>query len=458
MNKKIVIISLILFIIAISFIPIGISLNKTITSENYIYDGIYINDIDVGGMTKEEAAKVLYERFSLPIQNKNIKLIYNDKSYTLSFKELNAKYNIDESVAKAFNYGKDGNLLNKTMNRRKIKKENYKIQLGFSYDFNKVDELVKNISSDINVNGKDASITYDNGKFKVSNDVSGLKVNEEKLKGLIKKEIEPNSKVDKINIPVDVVEARIKSEMLSKVNTKISTFTTYYRASDVDRTENLRIACSAINGVLLMPGETFSMNKALGPRLAEKGYKEAPVIIESKVIPGLAGGICQVTTTVYNAALLANLPIVERSQHGLVVSYTGPGRDATISGNEIDLKFKNSNKYPIYIQSYLNNGGVVVNLFGANEHPGQSVEIVTEIYERVKADVEYIDDNTLGDDSSVVEQRPIEGIKSKTYKKIYQDGNLVRTDLVSKDYYKPVKGKIRVGKKTSRTSKNTSTP
>lgn len=458
MNKKVVIISLILFIVAISFIPIGISLNKTIASENYVYEGIYINDIDVGGMTKEEAAKVLHERFSLPIQNKNIKLMYNDKSYTLSFKELNAKYNIDESVAKAFNYGKDGNLFNKTMNRKKIKKENYKIQLGFSYDFNKANELVKNISSDINANGKDASITYDNGKFKVSNDVSGLKVNEEKLKDLIKKEIEPNSKVDKIDIPVDIVEARIKSEMLSKINNKISTFTTYYKASDVDRTENLRIACSAINGVLLMPGETFSMNKALGPRLAEKGYKEAPVIVENKVIPGLAGGICQVTTTVYNAALLANLPIVQRSQHGLVVSYTGPGRDATISGNEIDMKFKNSNKYPIYIQSYLNNGGVVVNLFGADEHPGQSVEIVTEIYERVKADVEYIDDNTLENGSTVVEQRPIEGIKSKTYKKIYQDGNLVRTDLVSNDYYKPVKGKIRVGKKTSRRSENTATP
>lgn len=458
MNKKVVIISLILFIVAISFIPIGIALNKTIASENYIYDGIYINDIDVGGMTKEEAAKVLHERFSLPIQNKNIKLIYNDKSYNLSFKDLNAKYNIDESVAKAFNYGKDGNLFNKTMNRKKIKKENYRIQLGFSYDFNKVGELVKNISSDINVDGKDASITYDNGKFKVSNDVSGLKVNEEKLKDLIKKEIEPNSKVDKIDIPVDIVEARIKSETLSKINKKISTFTTYYKASDVNRTENLRIACSAINGVLLMPGETFSMNKALGPRLAEKGYKEAPVIVENKVIPGLAGGICQVTTTIYNAVLLANLPIVQRSQHGLVVSYTGPGRDATISGNEIDMKFKNSNKYPIYIQSYLNNGGVVVNLFGADEHPGQSVEIVTEIYERVKADVEYIDDNTLENGSTVVEQRPIEGIKSKTYKKIYQDGNLVRTDLVSKDYYKPVKGVIRVGKKISKTSKKTATP
>ena len=304
MNKKVVIISLILFIIAISFIPIGIALNKTIASENYIYEGIYINDIDVGGMTKDEATKVLYERFSLPIQNKNIKLIYNDKSYNLSFKELNAKYNIDESVAKAFNYGKDGNLFNKTMSRKKIQKENYKIQLGFSYDSNKVGELVKNISSDINTNSKDASITYDNGKFKVSNDVSGLKVNEVKLKDLIKKEIKPNSEVDKIDIPIDVVEARIKSEMLSKINKKISTFTTYYRASDVGRTENLRIACSAINGFLLMPGEIFSMNKALGPRLAEKGYKEAPVIIESKVIPGLAGGICQVTTTVYNAALV----------------------------------------------------------------------------------------------------------------------------------------------------------
>jgi vancomycin resistance protein YoaR len=156
----------------------------------------------------------------------------------------------------------------------------------------------------------------------------------------------------------------------------------------VNRTENVKIAAAAVNGVIVLPGEVFSMNKALGPRVASKGYKEAPVIINGTVAPGLAGGICQVTTTVYNAALLYDLEIVERRQHGLAVSYVGAGRDATISGNAIDFKFRNNNKYPIYSSAIIGKSTLTINFYGTNEHPGRYVQIATEIYERIKPDTE----------------------------------------------------------------------
>jgi vancomycin resistance protein YoaR len=215
----------------------------------------------------------------------------------------------------------------------------------------------------------------------------------------------------------------------------------------VNRTENVRIAANAINGILLMPGDVFSMNKALGPRVESKGYKEAPVIINGTVVPGLAGGICQVTTTVYNAALLYDLEIVERRQHGLAVSYVGAGRDATISGDAIDFKFRNTNQSPIYISAVMGKSTLSVNLYGYDEHPGRSVKIASEITERIKPDTEYINDSTLEVGKTVTEEKPITGLKSKTYKKIYQDGKLISTQLISQDYYKAAKGKIRVGTK-----------
>jgi vancomycin resistance protein YoaR len=446
-GKSIKIVLLILLPLLLLIIPAGIIYRDTRTAENKIFDGVYINGEHVGGMSAEDAKTLLEVKYDKPLGDKKISIVHEDYTYHINYDKLNAHYDINGAVNNAYAYGKSGSIIEKTITRWKLKKQTYNIDLEFTTDSNITNQIVKTVANKVNRNPKDGELSFDGKTFSVKPDVPGVKVNEQKLLELIQAAVKPDSTIEIINVPADLVTARVTGEMLSNVNTKISSFTTAFKPSDVNRTGNLRIAATAINGLLLMPGEVFSMNKALGPRVESKGYKEAPVIINGTVQPGLAGGICQVTTTIYNAALLYDFDIVERRQHGVAVSYVGAGRDATISGDAIDFKFRNTNKYPIYISAVMGKSILTVAFYGANEHPGRSVQIATEVYERIKPDTEYIYDSTLETGKKITEVKPISGLKSKTYKKVFQDGKLVSSVLISQDYYKPVKGMIRVGTK-----------
>lgn len=425
----------------------GVVAYNTISEEKNIFNGVYINNINVGGMTKEDARRILEEEFNKPISSRIISLSAGDLNFKIEYGELNAHYDIDTSLNIAFEYGKTGNIIERTRNRFLLKREPANISLGFVFDKSIIDKKINDIDSKIYKNPKDARISFNGENFKVTPDEPGIKINREKLEQMISEAVKPESTVDNIVVPTDTIDAKVKGDMLSKIDTKLSSFTTAFKPSDINRTQNVRIATEQTNGVLVLPGEVFSMNKALGPRVASKGYKEAPVIINGTVEPGLAGGICQVTSTIYNAALLSNLEIVERRQHGLAVSYVGVGRDATISGDVIDFKFRNTNKYPIYIHTSMGKSTLTVSFYGANEHPGLKIQITSEVIERIVPDIEYIYDPNLESGKKITEEKPITGIKSKTYKKVYQDGKLISTELISSDFYKPAKGKIRVGTK-----------
>lgn len=433
--------------VAALLISMGAVFYNTFSTEKNIFKGVYINNINVGGMTKENAQKILEEKFNKPIGDRTITLNSGNLKYPIKYADLNAHYDIDTAISKAFDYGKAGNIIARTRSRLQLKRESVNIDMGFKYDNSIIDKIIKDVNKKLYKEPKDAKISFIEGSFKVTPDEPGVKINQEELGKLIDEAVKPDSTINNITIPTETIETKIKGDMLSKINTKISSFTTAFKPSDVNRTENLRIASAQINGVLVLPGDIFSMNKALGPRVVSKGYKEAPVIINGTVVPGLAGGICQVTTTLYNAVLLSNLEIVERTQHGLAVSYVGVGRDATISGDAIDFKFRNTNKYPIYINTIMGKSTLSVNIYGANEHPGQYVQITSVVTERIKPDIEYIYDSSLENGKKITEEKPITGIKSKTYKKVFQDGKLISEELISEDFYKPAKGKIRVGTK-----------
>lgn len=423
----------------------GIVLFKTSADEKNIFNGIYINNINIGGKTQAGAIAILQDKLNKPIENKKIYLKSENFTYDIIYKTIDAHYDIETAVKKAFEYGKTGNIISKTKNRLKLEKGKIEIPVEFVFNNEKIGQIAKEISQKLDKEPKDGGITFDGNKFSLTKDIKGQKVNQEKLVKMIADATDVNIKVTSVEIPIEITQAKITEELLSKINTKTSSFTTTFKPSDINRTQNLKIAVNQTNGTLIMPGEIFSMNKTLGPRGVKEGYKEAPVIINGTITPGLAGGICQVTSTLYNAALLCNLDIVERRQHGVAVSYVGIGRDATISGDAIDFKFRNNHKSPIYIYAYMGKSSLTISLYGANEHPGQYVEIKTEIIERIKADIEYIYDPSLNEGIKITEEKPITGIKSKTYKKLYQDGKLVKEYKLSEDYYKPVKGKIRIG-------------
>ncbi|KRQ88006.1 Vancomycin B-type resistance protein VanW [Caloramator mitchellensis] len=435
-----------------------ILLNETSASSNRIYKGIYINNINVGGMTYDEAYRLLNEKFNIPLQEKVITLKYRDKEFRTTNKLLETRYDIEEKVNEALNYGKEGNIFEKTIERLKISTSSINLQLEIIVNEKNIDGVVNKISKSLITMPVDATIKLIDGKFIITPDVNGRQVDDAKLKEILLNSVKTTNS-EELQIPVKVVEAKIKQDDLEKIDTRISAFATKFNPADVNRTGNLKIASSSIDGTLVMPGEVFSMNKVLGPRVASKGYKEAPVIINGTLVPGLAGGICQVTSTVYNAALLANFEIVERRPHGLKVSYVPAGRDATISGNIIDFKFKNTNKTPLYIRAWVGKNYVNVEFYSANENPNMNVVIESEIIERIPTTTEYVKDSNLYQGEKVTEVKPIDGIKSITYRKVFINGELVKKETLSKDYYKPAKGRVRIGTKpvstqTDNTSEN----
>ena len=193
----------------------------------------------------------------------------------------------------------------------------------------------------------------------------------------------------------------------------LSQYQTTYSTRDTDRTTNLRLAANKINGTVVMPGETFSYNKVVGERTIAAGYKEAPIYVSGKVVDGLGGGICQITSTLYNAVVYANLEIVERSNHQFIPSYVTASRDATVVYGSIDFKFKNNRDYPIKIVCSVSGGIASFQIFGMKTENDYDVEI-----------------------SSYQTGTTATAIYSEAYKILKKDGKVVSKELLSKDTYR----------------------
>lgn len=220
---------------------------------------------------------------------------------------------------------------------------------------------------------------------------------------------------DEYTIPLKVLYPNVTTNMIGSeaFPDLLSSFSTKYSVRATARTTNLKLATSKINGTVLMPGETFSYNKVVGARTIAAGYKEAPIYVSGEVVDGLGGGICQITSTLYNAVVYANLDIVERTNHQFVPSYVTASRDATVVYGSLDFKFKNNRNYPIKINCSVSGGIANFQIFGLKQDDDYDVEI-----------------------SSYETGRTATAIYSEAYKILKKDGKVVNKQLLSKDTYK----------------------
>ena len=220
---------------------------------------------------------------------------------------------------------------------------------------------------------------------------------------------------EEYSIPLKVLYPSVTTNMIGTeaFPDLLSEFKTTYSTRDTDRTTNLQLAANKINGTVLMPGETFSYNQVVGERTIAAGYREAPIYVQGQVVDGLGGGICQITSTLYNAVIYANLEIVERSNHQFVPSYVSASRDATVVYGSIDFKFKNNRNYPIKLVCSVSGGIAQFQIFGlrtANDY-----EVVISSYETGRTST---------------------SIYSEAYKILKQNGQVVSRELLSRDTYK----------------------
>ena len=226
---------------------------------------------------------------------------------------------------------------------------------------------------------------------------------------------------------------------------QLATFSTNYQASNVNRTTNLKLAANKINGTVLLPGEEFSYNKIVGERTAEAGFKSAAIFSAGKVVDGLGGGICQISSTLYDAVVMANLEITERRNHQFVTSYLPGGKDATVVWGSQDFKFKNTRNYPIRITATVEGGVATVQVWGLKEEVEYDITIETKKTATIAYTTQYVQDPSLPAGQQKVIQQGSNGRKVEAYKVTRLNGEVISTTLLSKDTYNAMKKIVHVG-------------
>lgn len=392
-------------IIIIAFSTVGIA---PADNNKKIHKNITIENISVGKLTKEEAVNILEKTY--PLDNFNI--TYNNESWTIKPEDIELNFHIEERVDEALNYTRSKSIWNNIKRKGKLNiNKPYNIKIKATYNEVKLSKQLEKIYEKVNVEAVDATFYVEpSGEIKRSESKEGRDVDISKLKDDIYNMIN-KKKIKDINLPVLTLYPKTSTKQVKSINSILGQFSTSFNDS-TSRGSNIHVAGESTSDVLLMPGETFSYNKKTGARNWVNGYQSAPIIVGGKVVNGEGGGVCQVSTTIYNAALLSGLTIDEVHNHSLPSRYAPRGRDATVSYGYTDLKFTNPYTHPVYIKNIVGNGAITSKIYGCNLDRERIV---------IRMEEEYLKDK----------------ITVKTYR-LYLDeeNNVMRRELVNTSIYK----------------------
>ncbi len=414
-----------------------------------IYKNIYINDINVGELTKEEAIEKLTNIYKKEFEEKQITVNVDTETLNLKFSEFSPKRDVEEAVEMAYSYARTGFIASRYEKIVSLETNPYKIQTNMNYscDDSAVYEKLLPIAEKVDIPAVNATITRKSGKFTVTNESKGRKFEVEKTAAKVSELLLADKEGVVEGIFTDVMP-QFKAADLEKAQSLIGSYSSTFTLDTNGRNDNIYNASSKINEVVVYPGEVFSTNKAFGAMTYENGYRLAPVIIGGKLVDDMGGGVCQVSSTLYNALLLAELKITERQNHSMKVGYMDYGFDATLAGDYIDLKFQNDTDYPVFIESYIaDKRRVVVNIYGYEIHSStRRLEFRNALVETVQPGAEVVTKTPSlpAGQRKVVSPAKV-GYRYEVYKIIYENGVQVGKTLVNKSYYKPVRSEILIG-------------
>lgn len=397
---------------------IGRKENIFISNYDILFSLILKKNINVEMTLNEEVTKQMIEDIGVNLPGVVIESSYAIEDDELIITKGKAGVSIDQD-----------NLLKEVKERLKqIETNEEYIEIPVIHKEPEAIDIDK-IHEEIYKEAQDAYYTKD--PFAVYPEVEGVDFDVESARALLEEEKEEyviKLTITKPKITID----QIGSEAFPD---RLSTFTTRYDVSDVDRSTNLVIACQKINGKVILSGETFSYNKALGPRTAAAGYKNGKIYSGGEVVDGIGGGICQISSTLYNSVLLADLEIVERRNHQFVTSYVGPGRDATVVYGMTDFQFKNTRQYPIKIAASAQNGIATISIYGIKEETEYTFKFSTKTVASIPFSTKYIEDASLASGTEKIKQKGTNGLKTETYITKMLNGKVVSTKLLSRDTY-----------------------
>ncbi len=475
-NTKSVKVWFLLLIFVIIFILFFIILFCINFFDNKIQRNIYIQNIDVSKLTAEQAKNKMQSIYS-KVTDQNIKCSYNDKKYEIKLEDIDFNLKIDDAVDSSIKYGRNNNffIAFKDFYLLKFGKDK-NISVEYSYNDDILNKKLEEIQNDFYQEVQQYSYKIEENKLKITNGKKGIKIDFDEFKNLIADSIDNKSLENSIEIPLiidepesidvekirdevfvevkdayyttdpfeiheevvgvdfdvdglkniiasepekeeycidlKITEPAIKVDNLDLYNDELGRCSTNY-VNNYNRTINLKLAANKINGYILMPGETFSYNDVVGERTVAAGYRNAAIYVNGEVEDGLAGGICQISSTLYNAVVEADLEIVERSNHARVPSYLPAGKDATVYWGNKDFKFKNNRSFPVRISIAVDGGYATAIINGKKTENEYDISIETSVVSRYNG---YLVVNA--------------------YKVYRQNGVVINRELLSTDSYK----------------------
>ncbi len=409
------------------------------TSENQgdINEVIIENEIFFNGtsviLNNEKNIESYLNDFKDELNDKTLTLITDEAEYILNYSDFDVSFD-KESIIKKIDDG--------TKN----------IDIKLSYNKTKVIETLETINEQLKTEPINATYyrdTLEDGTvgFIYNDGTEGRMVDIDTLIADI--EEAAKQEYSSIDIPFTPVAQEYTTDILKDSSDLLGSYYTSYASSSYDRNQNLEISCEKINNSTIYPEEIFSTSGTLGPRTIENGFKVSKVIVNQQLVDGVGGGICQISSTLYNSVLESELEVVERLNHSLKVGYAPYARDATMAWELIDFKFKNSTEYPLLIESYMDteNKHVVVNIYGNEYRPeNRTIEFFNQYQSTWAPNADkIIEDNTKTVDYSSYTVKPKNGVKYNLYKNIYIDGELSETVYINSSSYKAVQGEKVVG-------------
>lgn len=416
---------------------------------NVIENGTMINGVNVGGMDYYDAEKLIYDVFKEKSENFSLTLKYKDKTWTFDKDDFKVNSEIHTIIEEAQKRNEIVESYEKqTETLKDLQNNGASVNVAFNYIFvgldEKIDEIIKEIeiepvNSEIKFNAKNSN------PFEVTEHKNGLRVNKEQLYFDINEQFNKTNNVEVEIKTFEQVADVTKQENLENT-TQISTFVTYVSDSTGGRKSNVKKALDCFNGFVVEPNETVSFNKVTGPHTLDNGYKIATIIYNGRYVDGVGGGICQASTTLYNALLLADAEILEVHKHTLPVKYVPLAMDAMVSDYVADLKFKNVSDEPLYIQTVCDSESVRVNIYG--KKLDKEIKTRSETLETIKHTGDKIVPDTNKEYSDKVlfkgEQYrltyPRNGYEAKAYVEYYVDGKKVEEKEIRHEIYKPQNG------------------
>lgn len=448
----------ILWLLISAFIAVGLLLfcqfyfGDSINSKTTFYENTHINGIDVSGLTRTQADNLLSQKIVEDKDNINIVLTSDNKEWSINGEELSIIANTRPTLDEVINYGRQGNIFAKKKVEKEIKKDGLHVNIPYEDLLGGIEEKVFDIVSEVENAPRPCGIVFNpesQNMFSLGESVPGKIVDKETLKKEINLAL-ANGGQGTIIIPTkEILPDKDLSEFVKEITLR-SSFSTNYAKSSADRKSNIKLALSKFNGLIVEPGEEISFNKITGARTKNNGYKTAKIIIGGKYVDGVGGGVCQASTTLYNAIIRSDLEILQVNHHTLPASYVPLSFDAMVSEGYADLIFRNNLDTPIFIKTICNDSEITVEVYGEPLEEGLTINTRAEL---VKV-LPHGGDDIIKDKNGQYEDKvlykgeyyrlkyPQEGYETKGYIEYYKNGEKIEEKEIRHDKYLPQNGII----------------